>query len=188
MIDTHSHLFEDEFSDDLDQCISRCKSQGVNKIVLVGFSESTNNKAMELSRKYNIFYPTAGMHPCEADDGWQKKVMLLQDFLKANKVDIIMANFTQTPERSKVVDFAKPYMKVSLGVVSKNGVITNEQAISFDESTANWGTMSHFVIYDALEAGNLLMYDTLSTPRNVEAATIVTIKANSLTLTLSNPA
>ena len=40
----------------------------------------------------------------------------------------------------------------------------------------------------ALEAGNLLMYDTLSTPRNVEAATIVTIKANSLTLTLSNPA
>ena len=44
------------------------------------------------------------------------------------------------------------------------------------------------VIYDALEAGNLLMYDTLSTPRNVEAATIVTIKANSLTLTLSNPA
>ena len=69
-----------------------------------------------------------------------------------------------------------------------DGVITNEQAISFDESTANWGTMSHFVIYDALEAGNLLMYDTLSTPRNVEAATIVTIKANSLTLTLSNPA
>lgn len=53
---------------------------------------------------------------------------------------------------------------------------------------ANWGTMSHFVIYDALEAGNLLMYDTLPTPRNVEAATTVTIKANSLTLTLSNPA
>lgn len=52
-----------------------------------------------------------------------------------------------------------------------DGVITNEQAISFDESTANWGTMSHFVIYDALDAGNLLMYDTLSTPRNVEAAT-----------------
>lgn len=82
------------------------------------------------------------------------------------------------------------YKRVKLENLSEpaNGVITNEQAISFDESTANWGTMSHFVIYDALEAGNLLMYDTLSTPRNVEAATIVTIKANSLTLTLSNPA
>lgn len=82
------------------------------------------------------------------------------------------------------------YKRVKLENLSESadGVITNEQAISFDESTANWGTMSHFVIYDALEAGNLLMYDTLSTPRNVEAATIVTIKANSLTLTLSNPA
>lgn len=82
------------------------------------------------------------------------------------------------------------YKRVKLENLSEpaDGVITNEQAISFDESIANWGTMSHFVIYDALEAGNLLMYDTLSTPRNVEAATIVTIKANSLTLTLSNPA
>ena len=82
------------------------------------------------------------------------------------------------------------YKRVKLENLSEpaDGVITNEQAISFDESTANWGTMSHYVIYDALEAGNLLMYDTLSTPRNVEAATIVTIKANSLTLTLSNPA
>ena len=82
------------------------------------------------------------------------------------------------------------YKRVKLENLSEpaDGVITNEQAISFDESTANWGTMSHFVIYDALEAGNLLMYDNLSTPRNVEAATIVTIKANSLTLTLSNPA
>lgn len=82
------------------------------------------------------------------------------------------------------------YKRLKLENLSEpaDGVITNEQAISFDESTANWGTMSHFVIYDALEAGNLLMYDTLSTPRNVEAATIVTIKANSLTLTLSNPA
>ena len=82
------------------------------------------------------------------------------------------------------------YKRVKLENLSEptDGVITNEQAISFDESTANWGTMSHFVIYDALEAGTLLMYDTLSTPRNVEAATIVTIKANSLTLTLSNPA
>lgn len=81
------------------------------------------------------------------------------------------------------------YKRVKLENLSEptDGVITNEQPISFDESTANWGTMSHFVIYDAIESGNLLMYDALSTPRNVEAATIVTIKANSLTLTLSNP-
>ena len=51
-----------------------------------------------------------------------------------------MANFTQTPERSKVVDFAKPYMKVSLGVVSKNGVITNEEQLQGKTLIVNKGT------------------------------------------------
>ncbi|MDR2793306.1 MAG: cysteine ABC transporter substrate-binding protein [Treponema sp.] len=40
------------------------------------------------------------------------------EYLQSNKVDIILANFTVTPERSQVVDFAKPYMKVALGIVS----------------------------------------------------------------------
>ena len=40
------------------------------------------------------------------------------EYLKSGKVDIILANFTQTKERARVVDFAAPYMKVSLGVVS----------------------------------------------------------------------
>lgn len=41
------------------------------------------------------------------------------DALKSNKVDIVLANFTVTPERKQVVDFADPYMKVSVGVISK---------------------------------------------------------------------
>lgn len=81
------------------------------------------------------------------------------------------------------------YKRVKLENLSEpdTGVISNTQAISFDESTATWGTMTHFVIYDAQSEGNLLMYDALSTPRNVETATIVTIKQGSLSLTLSNP-
>lgn len=40
------------------------------------------------------------------------------DFLRTNKVDVILANFTKTEERAQQVDFADPYMKVSLGVVA----------------------------------------------------------------------
>ena len=48
------------------------------------------------------------------------------EYLISNKVDITLANFTVTDERKKQVDFALPYMKVSLGVVSpKKGVITD---------------------------------------------------------------
>jgi polar amino acid transport system substrate-binding protein len=40
------------------------------------------------------------------------------EYLQSNKVDIILANFTVTPQRAEVVDFALPYLKVALGVVS----------------------------------------------------------------------
>lgn len=40
------------------------------------------------------------------------------DVLTSNKVDLVLANFTVTEERKGKVDFAKPYMKVALGVVS----------------------------------------------------------------------
>lgn len=43
------------------------------------------------------------------------------EYLESNKVDIILANFTVTPERKEKVDFANPYMKVALGIVSPDG-------------------------------------------------------------------
>lgn len=41
------------------------------------------------------------------------------EYLQTGKVDVILANFTVTDERAEEVDFADPYMNVSLGVVSK---------------------------------------------------------------------
>ncbi|RDU66555.1 glutamine ABC transporter substrate-binding protein [Helicobacter didelphidarum] len=80
------------------------------------------------------------------------------EYLKANKVDVIMANFTQTPERSKIVDFAKPYMKVSLGVVSKNGEITSEEQLYNKTLIVNKGTTAD--MYFSKKADfNLLKFD-----------------------------
>lgn len=45
------------------------------------------------------------------------------EFLQTAKVDIILANFTVTAERSEKVDFALPYMKVALGVVSPDSAV-----------------------------------------------------------------
>lgn len=69
-----------------------------------------------------------------------------------------------------------------------NGVVTNTANINFEESTASWGTVTHFVIYDAEIDGNLLMYGALSTPRVVEAATVMTIRQDYLRLSAQNPA
>lgn len=63
------------------------------------------------------------------------------EYLQSNKVDIILANFTVTPARKEVVDFAKPYMQVALGVVSKDGaVITDVKQLEGKTLLVNKGT------------------------------------------------
>ena len=82
------------------------------------------------------------------------------------------------------------YHRVLLNSLSEplNGVVTNNANINFDESTSSWGTVTHFVIYDSEEGGNLLMYGSLSTPRVVETATVMTIREKYLKLSAQNPA
>ena len=56
------------------------------------------------------------------------------EYLQTGKVDIILANFTVTPERAEEVDFALPYMNVALGVVSHNDrVITDLSQVGADD-------------------------------------------------------
>ena len=56
------------------------------------------------------------------------------EYLQTGKVDIILANFTVTPERAQEVDFALPYMNVALGVVSpEDAVITSLDEIGADD-------------------------------------------------------
>lgn len=47
-------------------------------------------------------------------------------FLETAKVDVILANFTVTPERAEKVDFALPYMKVALGIVSPDSAVIKD--------------------------------------------------------------
>ncbi len=86
MIDTHSHLFEDEFINDIDECIRRAKENGVTKIILVGFSHETNERAYEYSKKYPIFYPTAGLHPSEATIDYKNDYDNLVLFINTHKI------------------------------------------------------------------------------------------------------
>lgn len=62
------------------------------------------------------------------------------EFLQSDKVDLILANFTVTPERKEAVDFTNPYMKVSLGVVSKDGKIKDVNELKGKKLIVNKGT------------------------------------------------
>lgn len=81
------------------------------------------------------------------------------EFLKSGKVDVIMANFTKTPEREAVVDFASPYMKVALGVVSKDGAIKSIEDLKGKKLIVNKGTTADFYFSKNHPEIELLKYD-----------------------------
>jgi hypothetical protein len=49
------------------------------------------------------------------------------------------------------------------------GMTANVLVISFPAPSANWGTVSHFGIFDAPTGGNLLIWDALTVPRPILA-------------------
>ncbi len=82
------------------------------------------------------------------------------EFLVADKVDIILANFTHTKERTRVVDFALPYMKVSLGIVSPEGkVIKNINELKGKKLIVNKGTTADAYFTKKHPDIELLKYD-----------------------------
>lgn len=81
------------------------------------------------------------------------------EYLLSNKVDITLANFTVTPARQEVVDFAKPYMKVALGVVSKDGVITDVKQLEGKTLLVNKGTTADAYFTKNFPNINLLKFE-----------------------------
>jgi len=64
------------------------------------------------------------------------------------------------------------------------GIVTSSADVTFPQATANWGTISHVGLLDAITSGNLLMYTPLTTSKTIETDDILKINTGSLTVTL----
>ncbi|MRJ46773.1 cysteine ABC transporter substrate-binding protein [Fundicoccus ignavus] len=85
------------------------------------------------------------------------------EYLETAKVDIILANFTVTEERKEKVDFALPYMKVSLGIVSPEGaVITDVEALNGKTLIVAKGTTADIYFTEKYPEVTLQKYDQYS--------------------------
>lgn len=71
------------------------------------------------------------------------------EYLQTGKVDVILANFTVTTDRAKEVDFAKPYMNVSLGVVSPDDKVIT--------SLDDWNSEDEMIVISGTTAETYLM-------------------------------
>ena len=83
------------------------------------------------------------------------------EFLQSFKVDVILANFTYTEERAEQVDFALPYMKVALGVVSPDdALITDVEQLNGKKLIVSKGTTAETFFEQNYPEVQLVKYDS----------------------------
>ncbi|NMB20889.1 MAG: TatD family hydrolase [Firmicutes bacterium] len=66
MIDSHAHLNDPAFADDLDEVVARAEAAGVKTIINVGYDLTSSRRAIALSERYPTLWAVVGLHPHDA--------------------------------------------------------------------------------------------------------------------------
>ena len=68
MIDTHSHIFSEEFQDDLPEVIARAREVGVEKIFMPNIDDTSLHAMLDVANRYPDYcYPMLGFHPTSVE-------------------------------------------------------------------------------------------------------------------------
>ena len=67
---------------------------------------------------------------------------------------------------------------------ASNGALANADTIDFNEATGNWGTLTHFALFDAASAGHLVAYGALATSKAIGSGDTVRFAPGDLLVTL----
>ena len=75
MIDTHTHLYLEQFKDDIDDVISRAKNVGVHRFYFNFISSKYNSSMHNLEEKFpDDSSCMIGLHPCYVDDNFESEI------------------------------------------------------------------------------------------------------------------
>lgn len=73
-IDTHAHLFYDNFDGEVDQVIDRAKESGIDYIIVPATDIETARQVIALTEKYEMVYGAVGTHPHETKE-WSSSLI-----------------------------------------------------------------------------------------------------------------
>lgn len=75
IIDTHCHLDDDRYNDDLDDVIKNAMLSGVQKVIIPGADIAYLPKACTICDQYDRVFFAAGVHPYDID-GYDREVLI----------------------------------------------------------------------------------------------------------------
>ena len=83
IIDTHTHLYLDQFDDDFDDMISRSFQTGVKKFIFPSISSKYNQKMISTIKRYpENFFLMAGLHPVYVKENFIEELDIVKENLR----------------------------------------------------------------------------------------------------------
>jgi TatD DNase family protein len=86
LIDSHTHLYLEEFKEDIEQVLQRAFNEGVNQFYLPAIDSTENESLLALEKKYpgKIFAMT-GLHPCSVKENFREELDKIEQQLSSRE-------------------------------------------------------------------------------------------------------
>jgi TatD DNase family protein len=86
LIDTHSHIFVDDFNEDRDIIIQNALIKGVQKIILPNIDSESVGQLLQTAKKYpDICFPLIGLHPTSVSEDFENELNIVEYWLSKEK-------------------------------------------------------------------------------------------------------
>lgn len=85
-IDTHSHLYEEEFREDREEVVRRAKDAGVKYIILPDIDSQSRSRMLDLRAQYpEMMLPLIGLHPTSVNENYREELADMEKHLGTHK-------------------------------------------------------------------------------------------------------
>ena len=84
MIDTHTHLYSDDFDQDRNEIINKALQNGVSHFFLPAIDSETHEKMLSIETQYpQQIFSMMGLHPCSVKpETWEKELEIVENYLR----------------------------------------------------------------------------------------------------------
>ncbi|MDL5049344.1 TatD family hydrolase [Oscillatoria amoena NRMC-F 0135] len=85
-VDTHAHIYLDEFDDDRSQMLDRAKQNQISKILMPNIDRTSIGPMLRVEEKYQgICIPMMGLHPCSVNQDFESELYEIESWLSKRK-------------------------------------------------------------------------------------------------------
>ena len=103
--DTHCHLYK-EYYNDLDMILKQAESNNVNRYIVAGCNQQSNEEVIKLINNYSNIYGTLGIHPEDVENYNEKRIKQLEKLaiftakeVVKSKMEVVLDNMNSYERR-----------------------------------------------------------------------------------------